>query len=78
MWVFDAPWAWERIAACKQEGVERESVCWEKKKKIGRKKKGFCLSDRDVELSANAKEGRTLLRHVKALIQLSVVLVGRK
>lgn len=49
-----------------------------KKRKIGEKKKRFCLSDRAVQLSANAKEGKTLRRHVKPLIQLSVVLVGSK
>lgn len=32
----------------------------EKKKKENRKKKRFCLSDRAVQLSANAKEGKTL------------------
>lgn len=79
MSVFDAPWAWEGIAACKQERVKGKSVCWGGKKKGKQeKKKRFCLSDRAVQLSANAKEGKALRRHVKPLIQLSVVLVGRK
>lgn len=48
------------------------------KRKIGKKKKKKILSDRAVQLSANAKEGKTLQRDVKALIQPSAVLVGRK
>lgn len=60
--------------------MKGKSVCWgEKKENRGKKKKKrFCLSDRAVQLSANAKEGKTLRRHVKPLIQLSVVLVGSK
>jgi len=41
-------------------------------------KNRFCLSDRAVLLSANAKEGRSLWRQVKPLLQLSIALVGRK
>lgn len=58
MLVVDAPCAQERIAACKQEQEKGKSVCWGKEKKGKRKR--FCLSDRAVQLSANAKEGETL------------------
>lgn len=36
------------------------------------------MSDRAVPLSANAKKGKILRRHVKPLIQLPIVLISRK
>lgn len=67
----------ESLLVSKSKSRESQSAR-EKKKENRKKKKRFCLSDRAVQLSANAKEGKTLRRHVKPVIQLSVVVVGRK